>query len=65
MILAAASLGLAACGTDRRARVDGGAATGAAAGAETGALGSPLTIPDRANLGDPPWRNLEARPRLS
>jgi hypothetical protein len=59
MIPAAATLGLAACGTDPRGRVDGGAA----AGAEIGALGSPLTIPDRANLGDPPWRNLEARPR--
>jgi hypothetical protein len=64
MILAAATLGLAACGTDPRGRVEGGTAAGAATGAGIGALASSLTIPDRANLGDPPWRNPEARPRL-
>lgn len=84
MILAAASLGLAACGTDPQGRVEGGTAAGAATGAGigalagppgvlvggivgagAGALGSSLTTPDQVNLGDPPWRNPEARPRLN
>lgn len=68
MILAAAALGLAACGTDPQGRVEGGTAAGALVGgivgAGAGALGSSLTTPEQVNLGDPPWRNPEARLRL-
>lgn len=84
MILAAAMLGLAACGTHPQGRVEGGTAAGAATGAGigalagppgvlvggivgagVGALGSSLTTPAQVNLGDPPWRNPAARPRLN
>lgn len=42
-VLAAASLALlAACGTNERERVQGGAAAGAATGAGVGALGGPV-----------------------
>ena len=41
-----------------------GAAVGGVVGAGAGALGSSLTEPEDVNLGDPPWRNPEARPQL-
>ena len=41
-----------------------GAVVGGVVGAGAGALGSSLTEPEDVNLGDPPWRNPEARPKL-
>lgn len=41
-----------------------GVLVGGIVGAGAGALGSSLTTPEQVNLGDPPWRNPEARPRL-
>ena len=43
-ILVASPLMLAACGTDSRDRVQGGAATGAATGAAVGLIGGPVGV---------------------
>jgi peptidoglycan hydrolase-like protein with peptidoglycan-binding domain len=52
-MLGAVALGLlaAACGTEPRDRVGGGAATGAAAGAGVGALGGPVGVLAGAGIG--------------
>ncbi|MDB5370971.1 MAG: hypothetical protein JWP20_2529 [Roseomonas sp.] len=49
--VAALALGLAACGTDRTERVQGGAAAGAATGAGVGAFGGPVGAAAGAVIG--------------
>ncbi len=44
LALAAAALLVAACGTNERERVSGGAATGAATGAAIGVVGGPVGV---------------------
>jgi hypothetical protein len=51
MGVAALALSLAACGTDRTERVQGGAATGAATGAGVGALAGPVGVVAGAVIG--------------
>jgi hypothetical protein len=51
ILLAAAVLALAACGTDPTDRVQGGAATGAATGAGIGIIGGPVGIALGAVVG--------------
>ncbi|MBL8547030.1 MAG: hypothetical protein JNL81_11240 [Hyphomonadaceae bacterium] len=68
VVLAAAALTLAGCGTQMGDRMASGAAIGAGTGAVFGGVGAlpgavvgaavgGLTSPDQVNLGDPPWND--------
>jgi hypothetical protein len=68
VLILAASVALAGCGTQMGDRLASGAAIGAGAGVVAGGVGvvggaivgaavGGLTSPDQVNLGDPPWND--------